>query len=61
MASKVIGISFQGETLERLDRLAAREGVNRSQMIRRLVERDERASPEVVVDGRPFVPARVKR
>ena len=26
MASKVIGISFRGDTLERLDELASREG-----------------------------------
>ncbi len=58
MAVRVVGVSLQEPTLRALDRLARREGVSRSGMVGRLVEREGARGgvPEVRVDGRRFVP-----
>ncbi len=56
--SKPIAISLDPSSLKSLDRLARREGVNRSMMVRGLVERAAAVDgvPDVRVDGRRFVP-----
>ncbi len=55
-----VAISFDPQTLEQADRLAAREGVSRSALVRGLVERasEKSKAPDVRVDGRRYVPAR---
>jgi hypothetical protein len=58
---KVVGVSLRPEVLERLDQLARSEGVARSGMVARLVERAGSGVLEVRVDGRRFVPAREKK
>ncbi len=60
MPVKPVGISFQPEVLHELDKMAAREGENRSSMVAKLVERAKGNGkvPDVRVDGRRFVPAR---
>ncbi len=58
-----VAISFDPQTLEQADRLAAREGVSRSALVRGLVVRAAARSgvPDVRVDGRRFVPAKGRR
>ncbi len=53
-----VSISFDPATLEQADKLAAREGVSRSALVRGLVERASAKGsvPDVRVDGRRFVP-----
>lgn len=61
--SRVVGVSFRLGRLARLDDLAKAEGVSRSEMVGRLVDRvsgDSLSGPDVRVDGRRFVPARGK-
>ena len=58
MAKRVVGVALSEPQLQRLDELAMREGASRSAMVGRLIEREERVLPEVVVDGRVFLPAK---
>ncbi len=53
-----VAISFDPVTLAQADKLAAREGVSRSALVRGLVERASAkgAAPDVRVDGRRYVP-----
>jgi metal-responsive CopG/Arc/MetJ family transcriptional regulator len=62
MTVRTLGVSLRPEVVERLDELAKIEGISRSAMIDRLVQREDvRKVPEVTVDGRRFVPAIGKR
>jgi hypothetical protein len=57
-SSRVIGISFRHDRLDRLNVLAKAEGVSRSEMVGRLVDRAVDRTPAVTVDGRRFVPVK---
>jgi hypothetical protein len=58
--TKVVGVSLRTEVLKRLDELAARDGLSRSEKVAALVRGAESLVPDVRVDGRRFVPARGK-
>lgn len=58
---KVVSVSLPISALDRLDKLAARDGLSRSKKVAALIEGEGRGAPDVRVDGRRFVPARGKR
>ena len=59
---RTVGVALSEAQASRLDELAVKEGLSRSAMAGRLIdERGPVRAPVVVVDGRRFVPARVKR
>ncbi len=63
MSSRPVGVSLSESSIKRLDQMAKREGVSRSGMIARLVDRAADGSggngiPDVHVGGVRFVPER---